>query len=836
MRASATVRLGAILALALGGPVLAARSQPAPDPRIAPWAWERTEAGGSAPVIVVLRERADVSAADSLADPMDKRRFVRLVLQRTAERSQAPLRAWLDARGTAYRSFHVVNALRLETDRALLLDLAQRPEVARIVGDPRVRNPEPMPAAAPKAVAWNVALIGAPDVWALGFTGQGITVGIQDTGVRWTHEAIRDQYRGWDAGLGTASHHFHWHDTVHAGGSGGPCGTDSPVPCDDHGHGTHVAGTATGGDPAGDALGVAPGARWIACRNMDEGAGSLSSYLECFEFMLAPTVVGADPSTGVPEMAPDITSNSWVCPPSEGCAWDELEPAVEAHRAAGIMTIAAAGNSGPGCVSIGDPPAIYDGATTVGASDSADAMADFSSRGPTTPSGLIKPDLVAPGVGIRSAVASGDSDYDTWSGTSMAAPHVAGAVALLWSARPAYRGQVARTEELLHRTALRLSAIQEGCGGDDTNGPNATWGHGRIDIARAVNEACGAVEIACADAFDEDCDGAVDCDDADCDGDAACSEIGRCADGRDNDGDALTDCDDDSCDGDAACPEIAACADGRDNDADGLIDCVDPDCSGNLACPESANCDDGLDNDLDGEVDCADHDCAGAATCPEQGNCADGVDNDLDGSRDCDDDDCVGDAACPESAACANGRDDDGDTLVDCADIECAGDAACPEAGNCADGVDNDLDGAMDCEDAACAADAACSAEDFDGDGTPNGADCAPLDPATQARPLDVADLRLARVAPASVALAWTARPSGAGFGHDVASDDLAVLRVGGAAGACLTRDEPGGSYVDARPAIPAAAWYLVRAVNACGPSPANWGSGSDGAPRPGCP
>ena len=149
-----------------------------------------------------------------------------------------------------------------------------------------------------------------PAVWAEGFFGQGIVVGGADTGIRWTHNALKPHYRGWN-GI-TADHNFNWHDSIHSGG--GICGPDSPAPCDDSGHGTHTIGTAVGDDGAGNQIGMAPQAKFIGCRNMNVGVGSPATYTECFEWFLAPYPVGGNPSQGDPDKAPDITTNSWTCP------------------------------------------------------------------------------------------------------------------------------------------------------------------------------------------------------------------------------------------------------------------------------------------------------------------------------------------------------------------------------------------------------------------------------------------------------------------------------------------------------------------------------------------
>src|SRR5262249_22234822 len=156
------------------------------------------------------------------------------------------------------------------------------------------------------------------------------------------------------------------------------------APCGDQNHGTHTIGTAVGADASNtNQIGVAPGAKWIACRNMDQGNGTPATYLECMEWFLAPYPIGGTPAHGDPSKAPAITTNSWVCPPSEGCMPATLQAAVEAQRAAGILFVASAGNAGPACGTVADPPSFYDAAYSVGAYSSANnVIASFSSRGP----------------------------------------------------------------------------------------------------------------------------------------------------------------------------------------------------------------------------------------------------------------------------------------------------------------------------------------------------------------------------------------------------------------------------------------------------------------------
>ncbi|MGQ9814927.1 MAG: S8 family serine peptidase, partial [Candidatus Roseilinea sp.] len=235
---------------------------------------------------------------------------------------------------------------------------------------------------------------------------------------------------------------------------------------------------------------VAPGAQWIACRNMRYGIGSVARYTACFQFSLAPTDLnGSNPD---PSKAADITTNSWACDPGYGEIGCDVPSALvtvtQVLRDAGIMTVAAAGNSGrSGCNTVQYAPGTLDQAFTVGATDSANAIASFSSRGPSTFTGHLKPDVVAPGVMVRSAVPT--NGYDYRSGTSMATPHVAGVVALLWSAAPWLRGQIDETEAILRSTAQPL-ATSETCGGLLRGAvPNNTYGYGLIDARAAVSEA-----------------------------------------------------------------------------------------------------------------------------------------------------------------------------------------------------------------------------------------------------------------------------------------------------------------------------------------------------------
>ncbi|HET9316229.1 MAG TPA: S8 family serine peptidase, partial [Vicinamibacteria bacterium] len=347
----------------------------------------------------------------------------------------------------------------------------------------------------PAVVEEGLTFVRAPEVWTAGFTGQGRVVAGADTGIRWTHNALRPHYRGWNGT--TASHDFNWHDSIHPPATGGACGADSPFPCDDTFHGTHTMGTAVGDDGAGNQVGMAPGAKFIGCRNMDQGNGTPARYIECFEFFLAPYPVGGTPGQGNPALAPDVSVNSWTCPLSEGCDVPNTElmrQAVAANRAAGILTEASAGNAGSGCSTVSDPPATYDESFSVGALNCAgnvcsDNLAGFSSRGPVTVDGSnrTKPDIAAPGTNVRSATHASDTSYGNSDGTSMAGPHVGGAVALLLSGVPSLDGNVNGIEARLTGTAVRNATNSTNlCSSTTGVYPNNLFGFGRLDIACGV--------------------------------------------------------------------------------------------------------------------------------------------------------------------------------------------------------------------------------------------------------------------------------------------------------------------------------------------------------------
>ncbi|MFC3503064.1 S8 family serine peptidase [Micromonospora krabiensis] len=429
-------------------------------------------------LFVVLREQADLTGLPAAApgragrDARTAEVYRRLVA--TADRSQADLRRNLTRLRLNPTPYYLVNAIEVDGGPAVRAWLARRPEVGRVLVSQRLR-PLPAPAGitrgtdpAPTGPEWNIRQIGADRVWAdLGVTGAGVVVGSSDSGVDGRHPALAGGFRGGDDS---------WYDPWD--------GTRTPT--DEGGHGTHTVGSAVGRD----GIGVAPGAQWVGCVNLDRNLGSPGHYLDCLQFMLAPFPAGGDPFTdGRPARAPDVLTNSWGCPGIEGCDAGALRPATAALDAAGIFVVAAAGNTGPWCASIDDPPAPYPDVLTVGAVDNRGRVADFSSRGPVA--GGAKPDVLAPGVEVRSAMPGGG--YATLDGTSMATPQVAGVVALMWSANPALVGDLPRTRQLLRETATPAKPTYRSRNPADTCGGDANiTGAGLVDAYAAVRAARAA--------------------------------------------------------------------------------------------------------------------------------------------------------------------------------------------------------------------------------------------------------------------------------------------------------------------------------------------------------
>ena len=428
-------------------------------------------ADGEAEFFVILKEQADLSAARRLARKEEKGRYVFETLRAKAESSQRKIRAWLDSRGVEYRPYWIKNMVLVTGDLEVLLDVAEHPDAAEIRPNrpanyiDLVRRGTGDAGDGSLAVEWNLTQIQADRVWdELGVTGSGIVVMGNDTGVQWDHPALKNHYRGWNGAA--ADHNYNWFD---------PGGRFPAAPGDNNDHGTHTMGTMVGDDGGGNRIGVAPGAKWIACKGCASNSCSDAHLLACFQFALAPTdLSGANPD---PQKAPHVMNNSWGGSGGDDWCYSTIQTLVDA----GIYMSFSAGNSGSKCSTHGSP-GDYDIVTSTGAVSQGGSIASFSSRGPSKMTPVTpKPNVVAPGVNIRSSVPT--NTYESgWNGPSMAAPHTSGLVALLWSADPSLIGDVAQTQGIIEQSAVPTEDGQ--CSVPAP--PNAVYGWGEIDCYAAV--------------------------------------------------------------------------------------------------------------------------------------------------------------------------------------------------------------------------------------------------------------------------------------------------------------------------------------------------------------
>jgi len=449
--------------------------------------------------LVILHEKADLLKANTLSTKSQKAHYVYQTLLNHAEQTQKKVLDIVKNNDSYYRSFYVTNVVSVTSDLSTLEKIAKLPEVSNIVDDSyrkMLDHIEEDEVVLPKNVApeWGIKKILADSVWNLGIRGQGVVVGGQDTGYEWEVSPLKYKYRGLANDSINVSHDFNWHDAIREhnpfnADSINPCGYGILSPCDDNNHGTHTMGTMVGEDEE-NKIGVAPEAKWIACRNMERGWGKPSTYIECFEWFLAPyDLVNQNAN---PDAAPHVINNSWSCPESEGCNpdnWDIMDEVVRNLKLSGVFVTVSAGNSGPNCETVRTPAAMFEPSFSVGSTRITDEISNFSSRGPVSidSSFRLKPNVTAPGQGVRSVVRGGN--FREFSGTSMAGPHVAGLVALLISANPALAGKVDILENIIEQTADPLISDQD-CGVYSGQSiPNAVFGYGRINAWKAVEKA-----------------------------------------------------------------------------------------------------------------------------------------------------------------------------------------------------------------------------------------------------------------------------------------------------------------------------------------------------------
>ncbi|PWB77394.1 MAG: hypothetical protein C3F15_03415 [Holophagae bacterium] len=431
--------------------------------------WSRLEAGLTADFVVRFAEQADLSTAYRMGWH-ERGGFVVAALREVADRSQAAARAILDARGASYRPFLAGNEIYVRTgDAALATALAELPDVAGIRA-PRELSLEPFSTAAwtegeAPTLGWGLVDSGATAFWsAFGRQGEGIVVAEMSSGVQWNHPALENAYH---CGSDPADPSC-WFDPSNI------CGGSM---CDNVGVGTAMAGIMVGDDDPTLTYqaGMAPGAEWIACKACETSSCSMFAIESCADWLLQPA--------GNPDNRPHVVVVAWGG--GGGDPWFEAK--VTAWRAAGIFPSMRAGNGGPGCASM-ETPGDYQVSFAAAAHDDTRTIASFSSRGPSVfgHEPHTKPNLSAPGVSIWTSVPT--NDWSAYSGTSPAAAHVAGAVALLWSCAGYLVRDVDATFEVLQATTGGPPAGN--CGAPPDGEGNYTYGYGFLNVIQAGVEFC----------------------------------------------------------------------------------------------------------------------------------------------------------------------------------------------------------------------------------------------------------------------------------------------------------------------------------------------------------
>ncbi|MHB0987876.1 MAG: S8 family serine peptidase [Bellilinea sp.] len=478
--ASAAILLLTVgIGLALPQPAAAQGVTPPQGERVDRQVLETLAASGSADFVIEMAEQADLSAAYAISDWNERGQYVVDTLKATAERSQKDAIGQLNRQGARFTSYFVSNVIVVRGGSQRALDAVQNlPGVARVRA-PVVVRLEPVKEVLRRAVEIKLPqaiLAGAP-TWGLTDTGavqfqaidqkdgQGIIVANIDSGVQYDHPALAAAYRCQGTTLPSSTC---WKDATTT--------VVSNYPYDDLGHGTHTMGTMVGSNNPSLTynVGMAPGAKWIACKAFTAaGNGDGPAIIACAQWLLAPGGSAAN--------RPHVINNSWGGETTASDSW--FRSYVQAWRAAGIFPVFSAGNKGSGCTTLGSP-ADYPEGFAVAAHDSSRNIASFSSKGPNAfgDSPYTKPNLSAPGVGILSSVPT-NAYSDLYSGTSMAAPHVSGAVALLWSCNPGLVGQIDQTFQLLQNSAGIPPAGS--CGAPASGNGNYTYGYGYLNVFQA---------------------------------------------------------------------------------------------------------------------------------------------------------------------------------------------------------------------------------------------------------------------------------------------------------------------------------------------------------------
>jgi len=406
-------------------------------------------------VIITLSDKADIHLFKERDRSLRRSKMIK-ALKGKADLTQRPLRIFLQNRmAKRITPLWIINGISATLRAEAVRELESQPGIEQIRLDEIIQAP--LVTYGTSAVPeWNISAIQAPELWNLGFTGQGVVVAGMDTGVDVNHPDLLNRWRG-----GNNS----WYD---------PNGQHA-TPHDASGHGTGTMGIMVGGSAGGTAIGVAPGAKWIAVKIYNDAGVSSSSIIhQGFQWFLDPD---DDPNT---DDAPDIVNNSWGLRDNVNECVLEFQDDIQALRAAGIGVTFSAGNAGPN-PSTSISPANNPESLAVGSVDSSLHIELQSSRGPSACGGGTYPTMVAPGLNVRTSDltlgGTNTNPYTIVSGTSFSAPHVAGTMALLRGALSDLT--VSEMESVLTQSALDLG----------TSGPDNDYGYGLADAFEAYLEA-----------------------------------------------------------------------------------------------------------------------------------------------------------------------------------------------------------------------------------------------------------------------------------------------------------------------------------------------------------
>jgi subtilisin family serine protease len=422
---------------------------------------------GSADTFINFKEQVDFKAMEAKLktkfDDMEESPRGKLVvssLQEVATRTQKNVIKYLKSVNADFTPYWISNTIAVrKATLPVLQTLEQFSEIEdmELITEARVIDEQPIGGEIknPKStIEAGVAWVKAPEAWAKGHKGKGIVHGVIDTGA-FLHNDLKEKYRGRDG-----NHNGNWLDATSAG---------RREPYDDHFHGTHCHGTIAASS-SNVTVGVATESEWISCKFLTRsGGGSWEGGIKCMQFMLAPTDL--DGNNADSDKRPHLVSNSY----GGGAGHTGIHNALKALIAGGVEMVFAAGNSGR-CNTIGYPARYNEAWSVASLNRNADTISSFSSKGPGL-SGALKPEISAPGSNVLST--SNTGGYRSASGTSMACPHVAGGLAILWSAKPEMARKIAESRKYLQDKAKGQRSSECSSNGGS---PNNVFGYGTMQL------------------------------------------------------------------------------------------------------------------------------------------------------------------------------------------------------------------------------------------------------------------------------------------------------------------------------------------------------------------